>query len=239
MHGRLNVTDDPLVHELFRYFKCDLGDTKYFLPLYNMGPSESVPIIFEREGKRTVKNAIWWFLLTPDEKRHNMIPNTRFKTFNAKADKLTGSKLWSHAFKARRCAVPANGYYEWAGDKHGKRHLYYIKPLDKAIAFAGLYNQWHLDHQIYYSFAIITTQAHPKLAHIHDKSLPVMLTPEFAHDWMNPMITDTEQFKPLFEPELHTDFSVTPVDPMYSKSSVKDSGCVEPVGEVEIIRRSE
>ncbi len=237
MCGRLNVNDDPLVHGLFRYFGCDTGDTDGFLPLYNMGPSETIPIIFEWEGERTITSAIWWYLVKPDAHRQHMIPDSRFKTFNARADRLTGSKLWRHAFRTRRCVIPASGYFEWQVNNSGKRAPYYIRPVDKAIAFAGLYNQWNLDHQYYYSFSIITTQAVSQLAHIHNKSLPVMLTHQYANDWINGSITDIDIFKPLFEPKLHTDFSVTPVDPRYNKSSVKDSKCMEAVGQVEIIRQ--
>jgi putative SOS response-associated peptidase YedK len=50
--------------------------------------------------------------------------------------------------KARRCAVPAEGYYEWLKPEDGapkgaKKRPFYIHPQDGAlIYFAGLYEWW-------------------------------------------------------------------------------------------------
>ena len=73
MCGRLNITDAPFIIDLLRYFGVDL-DVKPCLPLYNMAPTESVPIIFEKSGERGSKFAIWWFAY----KVHNQERRVRF-----------------------------------------------------------------------------------------------------------------------------------------------------------------
>ena len=38
---------------------------------------------------------------------------SKYKTFNAAAETLLDRKLWPNPFKARRCLVPVNAWFEW------------------------------------------------------------------------------------------------------------------------------
>jgi putative SOS response-associated peptidase YedK len=231
MCGRLNITDDPFTIDLLKYFGVELGITPR-LPLYNMGPAERIPIIFEQDGELTARFAIWSFLLesTPT----GLKPKAGLSTFNAKAQRLTESRLWSKPYKTSRCIIPASGFYEFKSVKR-KKHPYLIKPVDQAISFAGLFREWQSKKDVVYSCALIVTVPNPKLTHIHDKSFPVILEQAFFDPWLDRKNQHTERFEPLYEPWLRTDFTATPTDPFYNHPRNKNSGCLEAIGEPELI----
>src|SRR4051794_16377667 len=46
-------------------------------------------------------------------------------------------------FKERRCIIPANGFYEWTGEKGAKQpHLFTAADGSPVLAFAGLWDRW-------------------------------------------------------------------------------------------------
>ena len=232
MCGRLNITDDPFTIDLLKYFGVYLG-IKSRLPLYNMGPSEQIPIIFENDGEPTSQFAIWSFLLEKTDVRWK--PKPGISTFNAKAQRLNQSRLWRGPFKKKRCIIPATSFYEYLPIKD-KKLPFLIKPADSAIAFAGLFREWHHQGDTVYSCALIVTLPHPKFFHVHRKSFPVIMNQESFDSWLDPKNYDTEGLEPLFEPRIRNDFEIIPTDPQYNSPSKKSPKCIEPVGKAELIR---
>ena len=227
MCGRFNVVDDPFTVELLQHFGID-SDFAPTVCQYNTEPGSIVPIIINSRGTYKLVNAIWWMLLK--ETSEGLRPNAKWRTFNAVTRRLTESPLYRDPFRNSRCIIPASGYYEWKKENE-KRVPYYIKPVDQAIAFAGLYKTWRYKDKFIFSCTLLTTNAHPKLTGIHDKSSPVMLQPDKFEEWLDPSATDTGQFQPLFEPRFHSEFSVTPVSSIVNNSRNKTAECVHPSGD--------
>lgn len=102
---------------------------------YNIAPTQTAPIITSRGGERGVQMARWglipsWWKETAPRK---------FSTFNARDDKLD-SWMWRGPIRHKRCLVPANGFYEWTGEK-GHRIPHFIHKSGGAqIAFGGLFD---------------------------------------------------------------------------------------------------
>ena len=46
------------------------------------------------------------------------------------------------AFQKRRCAVPADGFFEWVGQKDARRPIWFHRPDGGVFFFAGLYESW-------------------------------------------------------------------------------------------------
>jgi SOS response associated peptidase (SRAP) len=44
-------------------------------------------------------------------------------TFNARAESVADKPMFRDAFKAKRCIIPASGFYEWTGDKGDRQPL--------------------------------------------------------------------------------------------------------------------
>ena len=229
---RLTITDGPEIRELLADLGINYDDYEPFLPLINSGPTENIPIIFGNEDNRRIELAIWWYKLKLSTNR--FVPEIRCKTFNARAQKLEDIRLYQNAFRTQRCVIPASGFYGYKS-VHGMRYPYYIKPKEKAIGFAGLYNRWNNGHESTYSCTLVTTDPHPRLAHIHDKSFPVMLTRDYAESWLDPEITDICGFNRAFNPKLRSDFVVIPVSHSAAENKNKGLECLTAVGEPELI----
>lgn len=97
---------------------------------------------------------------------------------NARSETLT-SKATFQPLLENRCLIPATAYYEWRkeGDKRLKNKISVNgSPL---FCFAGL-----IDSNTN-RVTMITTTAEPSIAHIHPR-MPVILSPEQAHNWTQP-----------------------------------------------------
>lgn len=74
------------------------------------------------------------------------------RAFNARSETVTEKPTFRSAVRARRCAIPVDGYYEWlkpaAGDKGpdgkaARKRPFYVHRQDGGmIFFAGLYEWW-------------------------------------------------------------------------------------------------
>ncbi len=230
MCGRFNVIDDPLTMELLDDLGVEIGPAS--LPILNTEPTSTVPIVTGSRDMRRIEFAVWWLLL--EETVEGVRPNQKWRTFNAVAKRLPESPLYRRPFQCTRCIIPASGYYEWKTEG-GRKTPYYIKPVNRAIAFAGLFKRWNYHDVTTYSCSLITTAAHSKLEHIHDRSLPVMLAPGDYDRWLDPHDSNIDQFQKLFEPRLTVDFTATPVNKYVNNARNKDLRCMEAVGEPELI----
>lgn len=74
---------------------------------------------------------------------------------NARAETVQEKPSFRRAFTARRCIVPADGYYEWMTEpderqlevegkkKRARKQPWFVTPADGSVmAFAGLYEFW-------------------------------------------------------------------------------------------------
>lgn len=111
---------------------------------WNIAPTTDVPIVLERlvDGavRRQVHVARWG--LVPGWAKD---PSVGVRAFNARSETVIEKPTFRAAVKSRRCAVPAEGYYEWlAGETpKAKKRPFYVHPADDSlIFFAGLYEWW-------------------------------------------------------------------------------------------------
>jgi len=50
-------------------------------------------------------------------------------TFNARVETVADKPMFRASFKARRCIIPASGYYEWQDTERGKQPWYFVSAL--------------------------------------------------------------------------------------------------------------
>ncbi|TQV85414.1 SOS response-associated peptidase family protein [Aliikangiella coralliicola] len=183
----------------------------------NIRPNARIPISIGQGGQATGVEANWWLFQKRTETGFTY--HNQWRSFNTRKDKLFSNRQAD--FSYRRCVIPASCFYEWKGNR------YKIEPVDKAIAFGGLYKVWHAgDEPPHYSCSIITLPPHPKLCHIHDKSIPLMLLPEEITPWLDDSFHNPNYWLPTLETKIRFDLRVTPVDK-------KEPG--KEIGESEII----
>jgi putative SOS response-associated peptidase YedK len=177
MCGRYSITTPAeAMRRLFRL----RGATPNIRARYNVAPRQDAPVVRVEDGERRLVQLRWG--LVPYWAKDALIGD---KLINARADTLAERPSFRAAFRARRCLVPADGFYEWR--REGKRNQpYRVELLDRApFAFAGLWESWRgTDGEKLETFAIVTTEAAPAIAAIHHR-MPVIL-PEDAHEaWLS------------------------------------------------------
>src|SRR3984885_12947334 len=70
-------------------------------------------------------------------------PKIGSRMINARAETVSSKPAFRHAFKRRRCLLPADGYYEWQSQPGAAKQPIYISRADgRSLALAGLYELW-------------------------------------------------------------------------------------------------
>lgn len=158
--------------------------------------------------------------------------NVGYRMINARGETVADKPAFRSAFRHRRCLLPADAYYEWqllnkdgtaeastspATDPgHRKRKAKAAKkPFsihyrgDEPLALAGIFERWR-DPEVdendpaawVWSCAVITTEAAPELAHIHER-MPVIVPADDWATWLDPG-TGSDELSHLLD--------LTPVD---------------------------
>ncbi|MFL5297805.1 MAG: SOS response-associated peptidase [Phenylobacterium sp.] len=90
------------------------------------------------------------------------------------------------AFKARRCIVPASGWYEWTGPAGAKVKHRFTRADGGIIWFAGMWDRCATpDAGEVRSFTILTGPSAGGLAEYHDRA-PVILERDEWATWLDP-----------------------------------------------------
>lgn len=177
------------------------------LPTFNAAPTDPVPAVVERLDKET-RQAVRK-LVTP---RWGLVPSWAkdarggARMINARAETVAEKPAFRKAFAARRCLIPADGFYEWTPTtgptgKPAKQPWFIRTPGEGPFVMAGLYEFWKDpglagEGAWLTTCTIITTQATDALGHIHDR-MPMTVLPGDWDAWLDPRLTDAEGVRPL------------------------------------------
>jgi putative SOS response-associated peptidase YedK len=109
----------------------------------------------------------------------------RASLINARAESAATKPSFRSAFKARRCLVVADGYYEWQKLNAKLKQPYFIHMKGgKLFAFAGLWDRWSPpDGEAVESCTILTTDANELNQPIHNR-MPVIVDPADYKQWL-------------------------------------------------------
>lgn len=202
MCGRYNVSDRPATRQLL----ADLGVDGRLENRRNIAPGAHGQFVIERDGQRELLDGLWSLLIEPKPDGSGYRPSPKFSTFNARSDRLQGSPLWRGRYAHKRAIVPADGFHEWAG-----KQPFQVEQEGRAMALGALYEIWEFDGHVVPCFAVITAPPHPRFAHIHAKSLPLMLEPDDYDLWLDPTFSQTDAFQDLLLPRLRHALMATPI----------------------------
>lgn len=165
-------------------------------PRWNIAPTDTVATVIERGEQPTRRLAGLRWGLVPSWSKG---PGTRPALINARLEGLDEKPSFRKALVARRCLVPADGYYEWT-PAEGGRQPWFIRPVDSGpgmMAMAGLYEFWKdpastgRESDWLVSMAIITAPATDDLGRVHDR-MPVQIAPSDRDDWLDPALVDPQ-----------------------------------------------
>jgi putative SOS response-associated peptidase YedK len=156
---------------------------------------------------------------------------------NARLETVHEKPAFKRAFAVRRCLLPADGYFEWYGEKKGKKQPFFIRPKDGGVlAMAGLYEIWR-DPAIaddddptafLWTSVVLTTEAEDDIGQIHDRT-PLLIEPERWAEWLDPTVDDVDTLRGLLIPAAPGRLEAYPVST--DVNSVKNNGphLVEPL----------
>lgn len=170
MCGRMAIT---LPHDaMAQMFDAAPANDLPERPNYNVCPTVSVATVASVGGQRRYAPMRWGFV--PHwYKQANGGP----LLINARAETIAEKPAFKAACRARRCLIPANGFYEWTRHKDGTKLPWYITRADGApLAFAAVWQDWQ---DLGPTTAIVTTAANEPMKSIHHR-IPVILEEQ---DW--------------------------------------------------------
>lgn len=177
MCGRFAVTLPP--DAMAQLFAAVPGNDLPGVPDYNVCPTNPVATV-RSDGERRDLGAMRWGFLPHWYKT----PSDGPLLINARAETIAEKPAFREAARARRCLVPATGFYEWSKDAEGNRLPWYFSRRDGApLVFAGVWQDWERDGQTIRSCALVTCAANEATAKVHHR-MPVILEQEDWAKWL-------------------------------------------------------
>jgi putative SOS response-associated peptidase YedK len=154
-------------------------------PRWNIAPTQLAPVVRAAGGGREVASLRWG--LTPSWAKDLAFGA---KCVNARSETAAAKPAFRSALRARRCLVPATGFYEWT--KGPPKRAFLFRREDRAgFALAGLWESWtdRGTGEVVDTFAILTTAANPLVLPVHER-MPVVVPRARWAAWLDPGLRD-------------------------------------------------
>ena len=150
-------------------------------PRYNGAPTQDFAVCRVDDGGRRRIAELRWGLVPSWWEAADMGPTL----INARAETIREKRAFADACRARRCLVPADGWFEWQGPSRARQPFYLTLASGRPISFAGIWERWETRREVIESFAIVTTPAAAELADIHHRQ-PAIVDPDWFAEWLDP-----------------------------------------------------
>src|SRR4051794_14828925 len=190
--------------------------TEALAPDYNVAPTKPVYAVMERspssrdepepEPPQRQLRVLSWGLVPSWAKD----PSIGSRMINARLETVAEKPAYAKAFRARRCLLPADGFYEWytaeqpatSGGRPGKprKQPFFLHRADGGLlVMAGIYEIWRDptkdredDDAWLRTCSVITTRATDAAGHIHDR-MPMVVPRDAIDQWLDPALTEPGQ----------------------------------------------
>lgn len=189
---------------------------------FNVAPTQTMPVIVERDGSRQVELMRWGI-------PRFIGPGKVKDVFNTRADKAFWT--WKKLTMSQRVLVPATGFYEWRAQAGGKQP-YFIHPKDEAIfSFAGIWSTWKQEDGSHLNtYSIITTGPNEEMLDIHNR-MPVILHRADEAAWLSPANNNNQDLlSELLLPYDDNGLELYAVSKDVNTSKINDEHLTYPVG---------
>jgi len=208
--------------DILQAFDVALNDVE-LVPRYNITPSQDIPVVRAGDDGRELAMARWG--LVPGWSKD---ARPKYSTINARVESVAEKPTYRAAFRHKRCLIPADGFYEW--QKRGDRKIpHYIRMQDESVfAFAGLWEHWQGEQEVFDSCAIITLPASGVMTTIHTR-MPAIIA---AHDydaWLDTGITDKADIMPKLVSTMSGQLQAYAVSSYVNSPKNTDARCIEPL----------
>ena len=208
----------------------DVGTVSFeVIPNYNVAPTQKIITVIKHNNENKLEKLHWG--LVPFWAKDISIGS---RMINARAETVAEKPSFRNAFRKRRCLIPADGFYEWKGEKGNKQPYYVSIPSGEPFSFAGLWETWTDketgEESVYKSCTIITTAASESIREIHHR-MPAILDPEFHEKWLNAEIQDPKALQVIINDGIIHNMSFYPVSKLVNSVKNNHPNCIKPVDE--------
>ena len=200
-----------------------VNPTPNVAPSWNVAPTQSAMVVrrHPESGERYL-DLLQWGLLTSWTKD----PVKAQRPINARCETVATSGLFRGAYKARRCIVPADAFYEWKAVEGGKQPYAIARQDGQPLAFAGLWEgfKWP-EGMVTRSYTIITTTPNAEMVDLHNR-MPVILEPDDWPAWLGEVEADPAT---LLHPSPDGTLRTWPVSKRVGSPRNNDAALLEPL----------
>ncbi len=192
-------------------------------PRYNIAPTEDAPVVIAAPGGRRAGLMRWGLVPHWAES-----PRVGPRMINARSETVDTRSAFRESFLARRCLVPADGFYEWESRPSGKQP-YWIHPAAGGIlAFAGIWSAWRSPTgSRLVTFSILTRDAPVAIRWLHHR-VPVILPARRWDDWLA-RGTAPESLRGILDGAEPPELDLHPVSRSVNRAGYDEPGCLAAV----------
>jgi putative SOS response-associated peptidase YedK len=162
---------------------------------YNLAPTDQVRAIVNRrvrddagvqgDYRRQLRRVRWGLVPSWAKDRKGAA-----RMINARVESAPTASAFRRAWAARRCLVPADGWYEWRTADGQPKQAFYMTPQDgRRVAFAGLYEFWGATGRTLTTCAILTADSVGNLGYVHER-MPLIVPRASWSSWLDPDLSD-------------------------------------------------
>jgi len=222
MCGRIVQSVAP--HEVAEEFFLD--NVPDILPRYNIAPTCDITAVVPNATSVGRLARMFRWGLVPHWSPH---ADSSVRMINARSETILGKTSFADSFRARRCLIPVNGFYEW--QKRGTdRQPFLFQMRHKGLfALAGIWDRWEYPGcKVLNSCTILTTAASAVMRPIHHR-MPVILPREDWEPWLRLAADRAAELTELLKPLANDDLVAMPVDRAVNRPDFDNPNCLTPI----------
>jgi putative SOS response-associated peptidase YedK len=171
MCGRFTLTVED-VASLAREWAAEVEEALAdgWRPRFNVAPGDRHPLLVAHAGRRRLISATFGWRVAGE---------SRGLLLNARAETAATLPTFREAFRARRAAVPADGFYEWEGPRATRRPTWFHDG-GRTLWFGAITTS---DAGLP-AFVILTTEARAPVRALHDR-MPLLVPAALLDAWLS------------------------------------------------------
>jgi putative SOS response-associated peptidase YedK len=193
------------------------------IPRFNIAPRQRVPVVGVKPGGTRRGLAMLSWGLVP---RWSRDPDDSPRPINARAETLLEKPTFRDSIPARRCVIPATGFFEWQRVGKVKLPMLFRPSHDPIFAFAGLWDSWSGGTTKLATCTIITVAANEVVKPLHDR-MPAILPISDLRAWLDPH-TPVHEAMTLLKPLDAAAMTALPVSTAVNTVANDGPECIAP-----------
>ena len=215
MCARFSLSNPARVTERYPGFR---SRAKY-PPRFNIAPTQDV-LAVRSDGDGEIATLRWGLVPSWAED-----PAIGARLINARVETLAEKPAFRDALASRRCAIFADGFFEWTGDRTRRQPYRFTVDGGAPFAFAGLYDRWEAGDNPLETCTIVTCPANAMLAEVHDR-MPAILRDDAIDVWLHGSVADALAAIAPYDPAHMASY---PVTARMNHHAFDDPRAIEPI----------